>query len=1551
MKSGKKILSLLLTLAFLVLAVCMLFSCKKTVTVRFESDGGTNVASVTVNPGDAIGAPENPTREGYSFAGWKTEGGELYNFASPVTSDMLLIASWVKDDSQNKATVSFDLKGGDKTNYTTSVEVQKGSVLSEPAAPQKTGYEFLGWFYLGEKYDFTNRIVSGDITLVAHWKLLSYSISYDLQGGKIDGALAEYTAETGAVIPNPTKLGYEFLGWTYEGVTSPVASLSFPVGASGNIALTANWRAVEYTISYEGVDGASVPDDIIKSYSIESDSFTLPAVSKENYDFLGWQTFGEGTPVLELSVKKGSYGDLVFTAVFAPTEYEIVYNLGEGGVNNPDNPLYTTVESLECTLKAPTRPGYKFVGWSADGATKLDVKVPAGNTKILTYTAVWEKESYTISFNAFNGKFHDGESIPESFTVDTLPIKLPNIYLNDKCFVSWFTDEDFANPITEITECENIKLFAKFVDASAGLVFGFNGTGYDVVGYTGEDSVVYVPEFYKQYPVTSIAASAFEGSTVDTVYLPESIAAIGEKAFLSSSVKNVYIPENAKLKTIAKFAFAGTAIESFKAPAALEFIGEGAFLGSAALSSINLEATSLTVISASAFEGTSLKSVVIPASVVSVGEKAFFSCASLVSISFADGSAITEISAESFKNCISLESIAIPASVISINESAFENCASLASVAFDSASELVLVGKSAFRNCDSLTAVSFPAKLSRVGEYAFYSNDALTSVGFVKDGSLGEIGKNAFAFSAIVSLELPDNLTAIREGAFASSKALTAVSFNENLYVIEKSAFESCVSLVTVSLDFNTDAKNGAFTGCSGVENLTVNKFNPKDIFGGSLPAGIKNVVLLNEGEIAEGSFAGLNYLESLTLPFVGLTQPEFGGADAVKTFSDLFGGAAPMSLKTVTITGGTYVPENAFANCEYIQTIILPASTKTIGKSAFRGCAALSYLELPMAMTGDDSADFAEDVCTKTFAYIFGETIPVSLRTVKISAYGDDTNARLPEAIFVGSSVRNVTLVGFDGISNSAFEGVKTLVSVDISESLIKEIGDNAFKGCLKLESFTVPASVGYIGYYAFAESGLLGISFENGSEISDIRDGAFRDCKALATISLPETVSVISAELFAGCEALSAFTLSDNVATISASAFEGCASLKAISFGKASKLASIGESAFKASGLESFTLPISVSSIPAGAFENCVSLKEFNFTLPGRLDTVPVNFVIGEGAFKNTGLVTVSVPDYVTAIMKSAFEGAESLVSVSFSDDSLLSLIDARAFAECKSLVSFVIPKDVASVADECFKNCSVLKSVSFADGNAAVSIGNGAFENCLFLESIALPASITLVSDYAFANCFALREIALPTALLTIGSNSFKNCDALTSVTLPATLESLGEYAFYNCDTLAELKFADGSVITEISANAFLNCAALKSLTVPASVVSIGEYAFRGCQKLEAVSFAEGSLLAEISDGAFFGCASLKSLKAPESLVSIGEEAFSGCASLIDLEITTNVIAIGNFAFSECPNLVITVTYFAEGGDEAWLECKGLDEYWNTDNNEVKFVLSRTYTVIFG
>ena len=1556
MKNFKRISMLIMALVIL----CALFACGDGVRVSFESDGGTTVPAVTLNAGDVLEAPENPTREGYSFAGWKTVSGELWNFTSPVTQDVTLVASWIKDEGADKATVSFDLKGGDTANYPMSAVVVKGSVFAEPAAPVRAGYAFSGWLYLGEKYDFENNVVAGDITLVASWTPVVYKLSYDLAGGEIEAPVAEYTTEAEAVVPNPKRPGYKFLGWIYEGVGAPVPSLVLTKGTVGDLKLTACWEIVEYTISYD-FGGAEAPETVYASYNVESESFSVAPVSKEYYDFLGWQINGEGEPVANLTVETGTYGNLSLTAIFKPHEYAIEYELGdESAVNNEKNPLFTTVESEEFKLLAPTRTGYKLLGWQigGEGETLAEAVVPAGITEGLKYTAVWEKESYTVTYFDYNGKVRVGEALVHNFSIDDVSggksLKLPTLYLNNKCFISWYADVDLTTPITEITECKNISVYAKFVDVSDGLLFTYNGKSYDVTGYTGEDSVVYIPELYKNVLVTSVGSGVFEGSKISEIYLPISIEKIGEKAFFrAENLKKINLNEKTALTEIGRFAFSGSTLESFEAPKSLKVIGEGAFLGCTSFKSVSLKNSALETIAASAFEGTVFEEIALPETLKSIGDGAFLNNTKLKSVSFGENSNLLEILNEAFKNCAALGEISIPKSVSTIGDSAFENCEALSSIKFDEDSALTAIGKSSFRNCDSLVSVSFPKNLTEISEYAFYSNDSLIFAGFVTEGALVKIGKFAFAEAPIKSIAFPENLAAIEEGAFDACTSLVAISFNEKLANIAALAFNSCSSIKEIVLPAGCFAEADAFKGASSLEKLVINKVNPAEAFGGKLPAGIKEVVLLNEESIAAGIFAGCVSLEKVTVPFVGVSKIGTS-AEEVKTFVALFDGQLPESLKTVIVTGGTYVSDGAFLDCAYIETIILPRTTEFIGMGAFSGCISLSYLELPMAITQSP-----QDL-NKTFAYVFGEAVPKSLTKATVFSYGEDKEGVLPEGIFVGSYVKELTLVGFKNISDSAFRGVKTLVRLDTTKSAIVEIGNEAFAGCTALTSFTVPKTVKTVGKMAFSESGLTKISFEADSQLEKIGSAAFSDCASLRDVALPNGITKIEANLFCGSLQLKSIALPDTVTSIGESAFEDCTSLAELILGEASKLSEIGKEAFKNSGLASFTVPFAVKEIKDGVFENCFALTVFEFMLPSEADTIPEIYVIGAGAFRNSAIVSINLPAYVTRIQESAFEGCTALESVSFGEASKLSNIGARAFADCKKLKSIAIPDGITAIANETFKDCSSLASVEFGEKSQITEILARAFENCLSLEKIVIPDSVTTLGDYVFANCFALSEIKLPARvsvtvgegesaivttteakLHTIGEGAFKNCDSLVEIALPASLTSLGELAFYNCDKLSAVKFEDGAQLSKICASLFLNCTSLKSFAVPDSVNVIENGAFRNCAALESVSLGEKSALQSIGVCAFMNCTALKSFKACEALESIGTEAFKGCAALTDVQISTNVQSISNYAFKDTPNLVIIVYYFAKGEESQWLNSAGLAPYWNTDNNEVEFV----------
>ena len=137
--------------------------------VRFDTNGGSSVNSQKVVEGNLAVEPKNPTRDCYDFVGWYTDSSltKKYNFNTPVTSDITLYAKWEENGTCTEAyRVKFDSNGGSSVS---TQWIEEGFRASEPKDPTRSGYEFLGWYLDGYKFNFNTRIYE-DITLEAKWQ-------------------------------------------------------------------------------------------------------------------------------------------------------------------------------------------------------------------------------------------------------------------------------------------------------------------------------------------------------------------------------------------------------------------------------------------------------------------------------------------------------------------------------------------------------------------------------------------------------------------------------------------------------------------------------------------------------------------------------------------------------------------------------------------------------------------------------------------------------------------------------------------------------------------------------------------------------------------------------------------------------------------------------------------------------------------------------------------------------------------------------------------------------------------------------------------------------------------------------------------------------------------------------------------------------------------------------------------------------------------------------------------------------------------------------------
>ena len=388
---GNDALSFLMPYAPLTLTL----TADKLYTVTLDTAGGDPIRPIQYTVESEAFQLPTPVRTGYIFLGWTGEGitEPQKNIEIPQgsTGDRTYTANW----QVIEYTIITLLEGGNAGSsqvYFYTVE----QTVTLPT-PTRTGYTFLGWTGEGITTPQPNVTIpkgsTGDKTYIENWKLTEYNITMDLNGGSGQEKVVYTMTDEDFELPTPTRNGYEFSGWTGEGITTPQTEVIIPTGSTGNKAYTANWKAIEYTITLD-TNGGPVVSPI--KYTVE-DSFTLPYPLRPGYEFVGWTLDGSGMiPAMPLIIYHGTTGDLHYKAEWRLAEYTITMDL-DGG-SGQEKVVYTITDE-EFELPTPTRNGYEFVGWTGERITtpQTSVKIPKGSTGNKAYTANWKVIRYTIT--------------------------------------------------------------------------------------------------------------------------------------------------------------------------------------------------------------------------------------------------------------------------------------------------------------------------------------------------------------------------------------------------------------------------------------------------------------------------------------------------------------------------------------------------------------------------------------------------------------------------------------------------------------------------------------------------------------------------------------------------------------------------------------------------------------------------------------------------------------------------------------------------------------------------------------------------------------------------------------------------------------------------------------------------------------------------------------------------------------------------------------------------------------------------------------------------
>ena len=648
----------------------------------------------------------------------------------------------------------------------------------------------------------------------------------------------------------------------------------------------------------------------------------------------------------------------------------------------------------------------------------------------------------------------------------------------------------------------------------------------------------------------------------------------------------------------------------------------------------------------------------------------------------------------------------------------------------------------------------------------------------------------------------------------------------------------------------------------------------------------------------------------------------------------------------TVTDNNVTYtvtaIAADAFSGCTALTTVIMePTTPPTLGNDAFANCNELANIYVPAGTSGAYKTAWA-DYASKIEDY----------GTCGTNVYWSYNSTSHKLTIFGTGAMADYSY------SNRPWFSFRTdITTVDIRNG-VTTIGEDAFDGCNALTNISIPTSVTSIGDYAFSNCYSLS-SIELPTSLTSICKGTFNTCKSLTSITIPAGVTSIDDQAFEWCTALTSIDLPASVTSIGYYAFSLCTALSSIEL--PTSLTTICEKAFEAcTSLTSITIPASVTRIDSYAFVKCSSLesisvaegntvydsrngcnaiiiKESNKLLLGCKNTVIPTGVtsIGKEAFyKCTGLTSITIPESVTSIGNYAFSGCTALTTV-FMEPTTPPTLGNDVFDDCDALANIYVPagttetykttgnwatyKDIIQTGGTCGTNVywsynSTSNTLTiFGTGDMTNDFEGNNWENYLNdITTVNISNGVTSIGDYAFSFCTGLTSIEIPASVKTIGNYAFQGCWGLTSIEIPASVTTIGNAAFNTCIYLTSINIPAN--VTTIGNEAFGNCTGLTSITIPASVTSIGYWAFINCIGLESISVASDNTIYDSRDNCnaiiekatntlIAGC---KNTMIPNTVTSIGDYAFYSCEELKEITIPASVTRIANHAFEFCTSL---------------------------------------------
>ena len=521
---------------------------------------------------------------------------------------------------------------------------------------------------------------------------------------------------------------------------------------------------------------------------------------------------------------------------------------------------------------------------------------------------------------------------------------------------------------------------------------------------------------------------------------------------------------------------------------------------------------------------------------------------------------------------------------------------------------------------------------------------------------------------------------------------------------------------------------------------------------------------------------------------------------------------------ETVDYEGKTYTVTSAaaaaFKQNEAITSIQLPNSITKFIKGQFSKCTNLKKVNIPTGITGTMPGNVFE-YCSSLDSIV----IPAGITTINSAQFNGCTGLKYIEFAEADTEIEVDNASGLQakytaGSGDAAVDYISTLEEVVVNRPMaslqpaknpwrgntsIKKVTfggkctavfSNMFENCSALAEVTIPETVTSIAANAFAGTGITSLDLHGG--IATISSSAFQNCKSLTTVKLNEGTTFIDALAFNGSPVAS-LTLPESLTTIGKQAFQNNALTGDIVL--PSKVARINDQAFAGnSAMATITLPATLANLGEGVFKGCKALTAIN------IDAANTAYKV-----KETGVVTTI--DGATAL---AYPVASANASVV---DAEITKVGAYTFENATNLTTITLDNCV-DFGDYSLSNTSVAElSVKGAVGryvaskNAKLTAltvdGNevpvGIAQNCAALTTFTAVKDILTVKQDAFAGATSLKEINLGGLLCILEAGAFTNCGVETLIVGAATPAAMAQGVFTEANSNITCKVPVSAVDT--------------------------------------------------------------------------------------------------------------------------------------------------------